>query len=333
MASHTINSHDWARLARVSRVCGFDLNVLLNDIEVIVSESADPIIYWDIEALTQLNALAIARSTRAHFPFQMGEDFIFDRAPEVEAFIATSATVREAIGLLEYLPALLQPELSFRHETDGPTARLYADMRGLAGRIAIPGFIESAFVVITRMLEQLLQHPVRFNMTLKHQPLASLETYRQQFNTTPVFGAPENMLSLPVEYLDEPLQAKSPVMHARAQLLVESRLKQVQSDSGLERTLRLLLTHSPDLSITQVCTQLGLEPRSLQRKLKSADTSFVEIQSQVRYQLAQRMLLDSGLDLDSIAIKLGFADRNSFSKAFTKWHGSPPIQFRRDAIK
>lgn len=333
MARHTINSHDWARLARVGTICGFDIHKLLDDIDVTVSESADPIIYWDIGALTRLNELAIARSTHAHFPFQMGEDFIFDRAPEVEAFIATSATVREVIDLLHYLPALLQPELSFRYEVDGPIARISADLQGLSGKIYIPGFIESVFVVLLRIIEQLLQHPVHISLTFRHQPLTTLSAYHQQFQTIPDFGAAENTLSIPARYLDEPLQAKSPAMHARAQLLVEAKVKQVQSNSGLEKTLYLLLTHTPELNIAQACSQLGLEPRSLQRKLQSAQTSFVEIQSRVRYQLAQRMLLDSSLDLDSIAIKLGFADRNSLSKAFTKWHGSPPIQFRRDAIK
>jgi len=49
--------------------------------------------------------------------------------------------------------------------------------------------------------------------------------------------------------------------------------------------------------------------------------------------LAKRMLLYTTLDMDSISIKLGFSDRNSFTKAFSKWNEIAPSQFRKEAFQ
>src|SRR3546814_17723298 len=52
------------------------------------------------------------------------------------------------------------------------------------------------------------------------------------------------------------------------------------------------------------------------------------LQARVRYRLALRDLDDSRLDLETISERLGFSDRRSFTRAFTRWAGVTPSRYR-----
>ena len=85
---------------------------------------------------------------------------------------------------------------------------------------------------------------------------------------------------------------------------------------------------SGDVSIDRVAGQLGMSRQTLYRRLKSEDVTFEEILEAKRRQLAIRYL---GLERHSVklaAYKLGFSEPAAFSRAFNRWTGSSPSEFR-----
>lgn len=329
----TFNPHELSRLARISVVCGFNLDTLLNRLDTRGYQATDTDEHWDLTTMARLFDIAMASSSRAYFPFAVGEDFVFDRAPELDAYLASCASLRQVLAVLDYLPFVLHPELIAGHELDGVHATLHFEFRSGTQHFDIPGYVEAIGVATTRMIEKMLQQPVDFSIRFRHQPLQPLDAYVRQFHTSPQFGAADNAVVLPQHYIDRPLKNHSPSLQAKSQLLLESRLKRMQAHAGLGRTVAIMLNQDPSLSMPALCARLEIEPRSLQRRLKQAGTSFNALQSRARYERAVSLLVDRGMDLNSIAIKLGFADRNTFTKAFIKWAGVPPSHFRREALK
>lgn len=330
----TISLHDLSRLTTVGALCGFDIAPVLKEVGIQVPGHDVEEAPLDLEVVARLFELCRLRSTKGYFPFVVGEHFAFENVPEVQAFLITSSSLREAVWLLEYIPNLVQPDLVSRYGVVGDQLVVYFDLQARTKTIRSPELIETAFVVFAKFLGQVLhQESIHFDLAFQHEPLTEISVYQRQFGTRPVFGATHNAIRFGAEFLDRPLPTGSPALHAKAQLLLEGRLQRLQAEHGLAGTLLLMLRHAPSITMAEASLRLGVEPRTLQRKLKEAGTSFAMLQSQVRFDLAKAMLTDRELDLDAIAAKLGFADRVSFTKAFSKWSGQPPATYRRSHLR
>jgi AraC-like DNA-binding protein len=80
-----------------------------------------------------------------------------------------------------------------------------------------------------------------------------------------------------------------------------------------------------------VASVLGLRPRTLNRLLGKTGTSFNRMLGDTRYEVAQRMLRDRAAPIVSIAWSLGYADASAFSRAFRRWSGITPTEWRQAA--
>ena len=78
-----------------------------------------------------------------------------------------------------------------------------------------------------------------------------------------------------------------------------------------------------------VAALFNMTERQLQRRLSRQGTGFGELLDQVRLELALRYLLDPRMTMVDIALSLGFSDQSNFVKAFKRWQGETPGQFRR----
>ncbi|WP_157497934.1 AraC family transcriptional regulator [Gilvimarinus chinensis] len=77
-----------------------------------------------------------------------------------------------------------------------------------------------------------------------------------------------------------------------------------------------------------VAAELALSTRSLQRRLSEEHTSFKEMLDKVRRELAKHYLELDEHSLSEISYLLGYGDQASFSRAFKRWFGASPSQFR-----
>ncbi|MDR3530535.1 MAG: AraC family transcriptional regulator ligand-binding domain-containing protein [Rhodopila sp.] len=84
-------------------------------------------------------------------------------------------------------------------------------------------------------------------------------------------------------------------------------------------------------SAPAVASELGLQPRTLNRLLARTGTSFNRVLEDTRYETAQRMLRDPAAPVVSIAWSLGYADASAFSRAFRRWSGMTPTEWRKEA--
>lgn len=81
-------------------------------------------------------------------------------------------------------------------------------------------------------------------------------------------------------------------------------------------------------TVEQVATELALSARSLHRQLAAEGTSYQRLLDDVRCSEAIRQTLDDDRPLKAIAAAVGFADPRAFRRAFRRWTGTSPQQFR-----
>lgn len=74
---------------------------------------------------------------------------------------------------------------------------------------------------------------------------------------------------------------------------------------------------------------MGLHARTLQRRLQDEGLQFSEVRERARHAIAAAWLADPRQNLETIAERLGFSDRRSFTRAFTRWSGQSPSMYRK----
>lgn len=155
--------------------------------------------------------------------------------------------------------------------------------------------------------ERIFRCPVRFNAK------------RNEF----IFNS--SKLSLPILKADPGLCT---VLDRHAEELLA---KYPHEDTLIER-LRTIIKeelNGGDASLERVSEQLGMSGRTLQRKLRDRGTSHQELLDQMRKDLAMRYLREPEMAICEVAYLLGFSESSALHRAFKRWTGMTPSEFRR----
>ncbi len=162
----------------------------------------------------------------------------------------------------------------------------------------------------------------------------------------PVPEAPErweSMLCSPVEFesgsstlswyrsdIMEPLVTGDPALakvnDEAAQSLLDSFLSQSTARNVVDKILEMLPDGPPGQQ--EVADALHVSNRTLQRKLKEEGTSFSDLLQDTRLQLARKYLRQHRRSIVETAYLLGFSEPSTFSRAFKRWTGMAPADFR-----
>jgi len=97
----------------------------------------------------------------------------------------------------------------------------------------------------------------------------------------------------------------------------------------LVEVLRRCRTQHGWLTIEEASELAGWSVRTFQRTLAAENTSWSMLVSQVRYQLARELLVETDRTMAEIAHALGYSNLANFDRAFHRWAETTPTQFRK----
>lgn len=278
--------------------------------------------------------IAEARHSGLHFPFVLGETFAFEFLTEIETYLATAPTLREALKVFDWLPVLVNPLLRTDLIDEGDRVRLVMHMQPVEAQIQeTPAFSEARFAAVMKFARLLMSDtPPLTELRFRHAPPPHAAAYEPFFRIPVRFDAGADELVFLREVLDQPLKGAFPALHQQAELRVEQRLAALPVASALVKAIEQAMADEPALlaaTLDTMAARLQLHPRTLQRRLRDEGQRWSEVQDRVRLRLASDWLRHTDWSIEDISEKLGFTDRRSFTQAFARWTGSTPSAFRR----
>ncbi len=156
--------------------------------------------------------------------------------------------------------------------------------------------------------------------------------YARVLGSQPRFGGPANVASFDARVLDWPMPNADASLYPLLQRHADHLLKQrAQADVSLGDRVRAAIACNlarDRVRLGTIADQLNLSPRTLQRKLSEAGTSFQLLLDEARFALAKDYLRQDGLSLTDIAFLLGFREQSAFTHAFKDWSGLNPGAYR-----
>ena len=91
-------------------------------------------------------------------------------------------------------------------------------------------------------------------------------------------------------------------------------------------------TLTGNISIGDVAKISDMSVRSLQRRLSESGLKYSELLNQAKFDHAQEMLQDLQMTIKEVANSLGYSDPAHFTRAFRRWSGLSPINFRKQQL-
>jgi AraC-like DNA-binding protein len=198
-------------------------------------------------------------------------------------------------------------------------------------------FADSAFLGTLSLLRELAGLPDQAPLAVDawYQCPAPGGTDRSKLLGCPVrFGAPETRFVLNRKLLEQPLPRTDPGLFAYLERHAEAVLARIPKDGGTAARVRRLITEalrSGEPTPTEIGKKLSLSERTLQRRLRDERTSFAELLDGTRRELSAHYLSDPSVAAFEIAFLLGYSEPSAFHRAFRRWTGTTPQEFRRAA--
>lgn len=138
------------------------------------------------------------------------------------------------------------------------------------------------------------------------------------------FMIPSSMLALPLQ------DRKQVTRREKAQLP-----KRALPDTYSDAIERVIATYASDrwLSIEEAAEVLGTSTRSLQRRLGAEHTTYSGVVERTRSEMAGELLEQTDASVADIAASLGYRSQANFTRAFRRWSGVSPSEYRRGRMK
>jgi AraC-like DNA-binding protein len=156
--------------------------------------------------------------------------------------------------------------------------------------------------------------------------------YRLMYCGDLSFNRPNTLIAFDAGYLDLPVVQNERSIKEFLRTAPESILLKYKNDSSLSARVRRRLRQClpgqvPDFE--RLAEELNMTPATMRRRLHEEGESYQSIKDQLRRDLAISYLSHSSRSVMDIALELGFSERSAFHRAFRKWTGASPGEFRR----
>ena len=321
----------WAlAICRTIDAAGIDSNKILDEIGINRACLVDPNARLPIQQMTQLWRHAVTYTGDESIGLKVANfvqptsfnalsfsllvsDSLEDAWNRVKRYYTIISNVLEVdIEVAEQYSALCFKKIPNKH---------YADE-------AIDAFMATSYLMAFQVSHGKVK-PIRLQLS-RRQPFDS-RAFEQLFNCPIQYTAASNKI-----FYDN-TDLKRPFPSANRQLALSN-------DEAIQAYFDAIEQHSFSKKVTEeitVAMTLGnpdrdkiakvfhMSSRNLQRKLKQEGTSFSTQVELVRKELAMKYIRNQQITIIEISFRLGFKDPSNFTRAFKRWYGLSPMQYRQ----
>lgn len=315
----------------LARTRGADPRSLLERHHIDPLVVRDPDHYIDCQDFVDLLEDCSATFNDSLFGLQLAQLQEPDVYGCVTALCRAAATVREAIEcLVEYIPVTHSPAAIQELYVGDKIAELRWGVRTDLGCNKQANY--HAALLNVKLLRQLggkdfQPHYVNLAVDARNRDIEELE---RQLGCRFHNSATENAIAFPAEILDRRIASANRLLFKLVGGYL-SKVKEAARTSLADRVQDYVRSSLPtgNCTIERCAQKMDMSVRTLQSKLGDSDLSFSDILEEQRVGLAQSYLKQQTLSLDDVAANLGYSEQSSFGRAFKRWTGVTPKQFRQ----
>jgi AraC-like DNA-binding protein len=159
-----------------------------------------------------------------------------------------------------------------------------------------------------------------------------IQPYLNLFKAPLRFDVEQAAIVFDRAWLDAPLATADParlrILQAKARALEAAETGDLIAQ--VRRVVRRQLL-SGSCSMQSVAAELGMHRRTLDRRLQAFELAFKTLSDEIRYEVSRQLLADTAMPVIAIAQSLHYADPSAFTRAFRRWSGVTPTQWRESA--
>lgn len=288
----------------------------------------------DLEEFGRLLTAGVALTGDGAFGMHVVERMAYTAGNILSNLVVTSPTVREALIACTQFKSLAVDGLSYDADEHDD---------GFVVRCTIPRstpecdrvLTEMAMTGLVRLARALVSpHVVPLRATFEYERATDLAEYRRVFGDVLRFEQPETSVVFDREIADRPQVHQDRELYFLLQAEAERRCCEIGAVARLTaRTTRYLNSMSPAQipEMAVAARDLGMSERSLRRHLATEGTSYRDLVRCALEASADGLLSESSSTIKEIAADLGFVDAAAFNRAFKRWTGLTPAEYRRRA--
>ena len=168
-------------------------------------------------------------------------------------------------------------------------------------------------------------------IVFNHLPNTDMAEYQRIFQCPVEFNAKSFQLFFPASMLSyRSLYAEPELLNLHLQA-ADQHLAILQQQDLITEVRGLLgaLLESGETTLETVAARLDVTPRHLRHQLDLAGTSFQRLLNDYRHRLARRLLSQTDEAISEIVYLTGFSEPSTFYRAFKRWEGTTPIEYRQ----
>ena len=245
----------------------------------------------------------------------------------------TAPTARQAMKDAAQYAALLGGGATFNVEEGQPHSSFQQSVDGRPNALGMHGneFVVMGFVRMTRELTGVAFNPAR--VWFAHsRPSSERGVLHHALGTTRMeFDAGSNGFAFPTSILDTALPTADGALHRVLEQQVRQVVASHNQPTGFLTDLKVCVRAGIEdgtLSLANAAGALQLSQRTLQRRLKEHGATFEGVVDDVRQHLARHHLANARMGVADVALKLGYSDETAFIRAFKRWVGVSPGEYR-----
>jgi AraC-like DNA-binding protein len=167
-----------------------------------------------------------------------------------------------------------------------------------------------------------------------HPEPAYIEEYRRYFTCPVYFGEGTNDIVFHKSTLSSPMarsdQTVSEAYEQHARRLL-ARLPAIEGTAGRVRRIVVDQLKGGEVTMEFTALRMAMSVPTLRRRLDQEGTTFSDIVDEIRKELAERYLREPSVAVSEVAFLLGFSSESAFHRAFRRWTGVAPSEFRSRA--
>lgn len=172
-------------------------------------------------------------------------------------------------------------------------------------------------------------------VSFRHSCRCDVARYAAHFGCPVRFDADRDAIALKPAMLDLPNRLGDKAVSEFLTGHLDAEINSLRDVGSLGNALLHRLTPALSNGLPQaadIARDMGMSERTLYRRLADEGLTFRDVLTRAQSSLAQELLRDSGTSITEIAFLTGFSEQSTFSRAFKRWVGQAPAQFRQQAL-